>query len=220
MNRAAFESRLQQLLDDRRPPSLDEELLRAADADPELKQLLAAYELLTAMRIPTPPVSAELTERVLSEWKGAATPARPAFPAWLAPLAAVAATLVLATSIAFLAQGGRDEQMVAQPAPEAPTIAQTPNDSSAPRLDRLSRQAAANYRALAVDTEASLSSALSVVQPKRPASESSAASTSAESQWLRSVPDNLRPLSNSASGAVYSLMRAVPGATDDDQEGL
>lgn len=215
MNRVVFESRLQALLDERRWPSLDAELARAADANPELRRLLSAYEALAAASFPTPATGAELTERVLSELRQAPAPLRAGLPEWLTPLAAVAATLLIATTIALLARGPGEARVAEHPAQDNAAVASAPAPP-ARGLNQISRQAAANYRALAANTEASLSSALSVVQPNR----EPRAKSSAKSDWLNSVPENLRPLSNSASGAVYSLMRAVPGATSDPQEGL
>ncbi|MDZ4783619.1 MAG: hypothetical protein SGJ19_25510 [Planctomycetia bacterium] len=218
MNREAFENRLQDLLDARRSPASDVELVRAADEQPELRALLTAYELLASAPRSVPALRGDLTERVLSEWKQLPTPLRPAMPSWLAPLAAVAATLVIATSIAFLAQDRGANQLVDKPSENSATVAQSPI-ADAPDLNRLTRQAALNYRSLAANTEASFSSALSVVQPNRRKAATTEPATPEDSNWLRSVPNNLRPLSNSASGAVYSLMRAVPGTDSDKQEG-
>ncbi len=218
MNREAFENRLQDLLDARRSPASDAELARAADEQPDLRPLLAAYELLASAPRSVPALQSDLTERVLREWKQLPTPARPAMPSWLAPLAAVAATLVIATSIAFLAQDRGANRLVDKPSENSAKIAQTPN-TDAPDLNRLTRQAAQNYRSLAANTEASFSSALSVVQPNRHKAPTTDPTAAQDSNWLRSVPNNLRPLSNSASGAVYSLMRAVPGTENDEQEG-
>jgi hypothetical protein len=220
MNREAFENRLQDVLDERRSPAADAELVRAADEQPELRSLLSAYELLASAPRSVPALRSDLTERVLSEWRQIPTPARPAMPSWLAPLAAVAATLVIATSIAFLAQDRPQDKLAGQPHQNTTSIAQTPATADAPDLNRLTRQAAQNYRSLAANTEASFSSALSVVQPNRRKVATTEPATPQDSNWLRSVPNNLRPLSNSASGAVYSLMRAVPGTDSDEQEGF
>src|SRR5262245_14060599 len=135
MNRVEFESRLQQLLDDRRSPSLDVELMRAAESDADLRQLLAAYELAVGTYSASPPIPAGLSERVLSEWQPAPQLARSGLPSWFAPMAAVAATLVIATGIAFLAQGRRDENTANRPVQDAQPVAQLPGGADAPRLD-------------------------------------------------------------------------------------
>ncbi len=223
MNRAEFEFRLQELLDERRTPSSDGELLRAAEQDPELKQLLSAFGLLGGIRSAAPAVSADLTERVVTEWRAAPlTVRRTTSPAWLAPLVAVAATLLIATSIAFLAKDRPDGEMATtNRAAPGPSIADAPTPpKAAPSLNYLTRQAADNYRKLAATTGESLTSALSVVQTGRQSDDAQSATSGSREDWLRSVPSSLRPLSSSTSGAVFSLMRAVPGTNDDAQDEL
>ncbi len=223
MNRAAFEVRLQELLDERRTPSSDVELLRAAEQDPELKQFLSAFELLSGIRDAVPAVSADLTERVVSAWREAPSTVRLATsPAWLAPLVAVAATLLIATSIAFLAKDRPDGEMAnTKRGIPGPTVADAPTPPKpAPSLNYLTRQAADNYRKLAATTGESLTSALSVVQTGRQSDDAHSATSGSREDWLRSVPSSLRPLSSSTSGAVFSLMRAVPGTNDDAQDEL
>lgn len=222
MNRAAFESRLQELLDARRAPSSDTELLRAAEQNPELKQLLFAFELFGSVHFPAPEASPELAARVVTELRQAPVQRLPAtLPAWFAPLAAVAATLLVATTIAFLAQDRQAAEIADTESREQTPIvagAAVP-PQAAPSLDRLTRQAADNYRELAATTGESWTSALSVVQSGRPNPETAPTARSRE-DWLRAVPSGLRPLSNSTSGAVFSLMRAVPGTNHDAQDEL
>lgn len=215
MNREAFETRVQEILDRRQSPSSDAELLRAAEANPELGRLLHAYDLFGAIRRPRPTPRPDLSERVLSDIRQASSLPERRLPAWFAPFVAVAATLLIATTISWNANQPKNAA-VAPVVPKADATAQAkPTDR--PGLDRLSREAAANYRELAATTGRSLNSALSVMQP--PLNPANAASKPAPSQddWLRAVPGGLRPLSNSTSGAVSSLLRVVPGTDDDDR---
>lgn len=217
MNREAFEARLQELLDRRRSPASDAELLRAAEADPELGRLLQAFELCSAIRIPRPQPSADLAARVVDACVGKSAVER-RLPPWIAPVVAVAATLLVATTVSLLSHRAGDAPMEAH-SPTAAAVAE--NRQPADRdLPRLGRQAAANYRELAATTGQSLTTALSVVQPAARAERNESTTGRSEDDWLRRVPDGLRPLSSSTSGAVYSLMRVVPGIERTDQDEL
>jgi len=216
MNREAFETRVQEILDRRQSPAKDAELLRAAEANPELGRLLQAYDLCGTFRRPRPSPSVDLAQRVLTDIRQA--PARPEqrLPAWFAPFIAVAATLLIATTISWQSHQATNAG-VAPVAPQANATAQA-KPAQRPGLDRLSRQAAANYRELAASTGRSLNSALSVMQPSPKPEVAAAKPAPSQDDWLRSVPGGLRPLSNSTSGAVSSLLRVVPGADDDDRD--
>lgn len=214
MNREAFESRVQEILDRRQSPSSDAELLRAAEDNPDLGRLLQAYDLFGTLRRPRPAPSADLPQRVLNDV--CQTPSLPErrLPAWFAPFVAVAATLLIATTISWQSNQPTGAA-VAPVVPKADATAQA-KPADRPGLDRLSREAAANYRELAATTGRSLNSALSVMQaPPRTANASSKPAPS-QDDWLRAVPGGLRPLSNSTSGAVSSLLRVVPGTDNDD----
>lgn len=216
MNREAFEARLQELLDQRRSPWDDDELSRAAEAEPELRQLLSAYQMFGALRRPRPLPPADLAERVVSVWREAPARVERRAPAWLAPFVAVAATLLIATTISLLAE--RNGPPVTRPGTANTASVAGPKPANGPGLNRLSRQAAANYRELAATTGRSLDSALSVVRPPARAAGADDQPTNNDDRWLRGVPGGLRPLSNSTSGAVYSLMRVVPTEDDADRE--
>lgn len=213
MNREAFESKLQDLLDQRISPLADTDILRMVEAQPELRAVLHAYTAFASLRRPVPRPSKELDDRILRALDEAPLAAVRRSPAWLAPFIAVAATLVIATTLAFFAERGGKPAV----GKGANTVADVANDPAAPRppsLNRITRRAADNYRELANSTSESLSSALTVVQTA-PAPESADRD---ENHWLRRVPDGLRPLSNSTSGAVFSLMRAVPSAKEQERE--
>lgn len=217
MNRAEFEARLQDVLDRRQSPTTDLELMRAAEANPELRHLLGAYELFGTLRRPRPHAPADMSERVVAAMREQPIAPVRRGPSWLAPVVAVAATLVIATSISFWARNDQGPVLgptvvVAQP---STTTTVSPIEPARPGLDRVTRKAAANYRELAATTGQSWNSALSVVQP---AKTPEAKPPKTDDNWLRAVPEGLRPLSNSTSGALYSLMRAVPGADDSDRD--
>jgi hypothetical protein len=216
MNREAFESRIQDLLDRRQLPSSDPELLRAAEGSPELRQLLGAYQMFGALRRPSPAPPNDLAERVVAAWKKAPVSRPRRAPAWIAPFIAVAATLLVATTISLLAEHG-GEQVADQPVPE--TVVAAEKEPTATDLNRLSQQAAANYRELAATTGQSWNSALSIMQPAKPprvVEEKTPAES--DERWLQGVPGGLRPLSNSTTSAVYSLMRVVPSAETAERE--
>lgn len=217
MNREAFESRIQELLDRRQSPAGDPELLRAAEAAPELRRLLNAYQMFGSLRRPRPLPPANLAERVLSEMRAKPARVERRTPAWLAPFVAVAATLLIATTISIFA----DKHAAPTAGPAAPRTANVadPKPSASPRWNRLSQQAAANYRELAATTGQSLNSALSIVRPPAPVTTAEKETpANVDDRWLRGVPGGLRPLSDSTSGAVYSLMRVVPSGDDSDRE--
>ncbi len=214
MNREAFESRVQEILDRRQSPSSDAELMRAAEASPELGRLLQAYDLFGSIRRPRPAPSADLTQRVLSEVRQAPTRPDRRLPAWFAPFVAVAATLLIATTISW--QSSQPTGAAVAPiAPKGDATAQV-RPTERPGLDRLSREAAANYRELAATTGRSLNSALSVMQAPPRTADAASKPAPSQNDWLRAVPGGLRPLSNSTSGAVSSLLRVVPGTDNDD----
>jgi hypothetical protein len=217
MNREAFESRIQDLLDLRQSPSSDPELLRAAEASPELRQLLGAYQMFGALRRPIPVPPSDLAERVVAAWREAPAARPRRTPSWLAPFVAVAATLLVATTISLLAEHG-GEKVAEQPAQI--TVAATPEkEPTATDLNRLSQQAAANYRELAATTGQSWNSALSIMQPvKPPRVVEQEPVAESDDRWLQGVPGGLRPLSNSTTSAVYSLMRVVPSAETAERE--
>src|SRR5690606_25228366 len=115
MNREAFETKLQDLLDRRVAPQSDPEVSRIVAAQPELVPVLSAYTAFAALRRPCPTPSRDLNARILAELGNAPIASPRRTPAWLAPFVAVAATLLIATTLAFFAEREGEQAAVAVP---------------------------------------------------------------------------------------------------------
>lgn len=132
MNCHEFESRIQMLLDDRRPLAGDGELAAHAMQCPACEEMLSTYEymLRATSRLPKVQPSAQFASRVVTQAQGGglvdvAPTTRGSRRNWYVALAAIAALLLLAVGVGTFANRNRPDGEIA--------IAQ-PNDDRQPQI--------------------------------------------------------------------------------------
>ncbi len=202
MQCAEFRTRLNRLLDQRRPLS-DARLQSHARQCPECHAWLAGHEALLSglAGLPMPEPADDLPERVLGQLRPA-RPARRLVYRLVMPLAAAAAVVFIVTPMwraarqNHVAPAGPSAERVAgtQPTTHAPA-----GKSVAPR-SRTFAEPGEQYAAIARETGESLAAV--VRQSHRP-------------RWMQQVASGLKPLASPAKPAFNAVLRAIPSAPRD-----
>jgi len=224
MNCQQFESRLNELLDERSPLELDDGLRRHYRQCAGCRELWSAYgDLEQAMRfrsMPEPPPG--LTSRIMaavakqsarpyaatamsseraarqSHWRLLVARGR----LWRAAGVAIAATVLVAVCLRFQPEGGQSTL----PGPE---LAEKPAPAAESRpLSDLAQDAARRYAGLAQETREDLSDVLALVPSVDPTAANllwGDGGTRAAPEVASHVRDGLKPLAESTMSALTSL---------------
>lgn len=232
MKCAEFETRLNDILDQRRRPDSDAELRQHVHDCHECRRQADAYlAVLTGLGpVESPEACAELTQRVLAEVRGPKLQVRSPIrlprhmlrrPAGMALLAALVA--VVAVPLFWFGsppERQRSGSLAGAGAPQtAPAKADISHEAPQPLpIGSLATEATDSYRVLATETKQSVAAALQIVpgvgvgfrQPEPPV-----ATTTQSPPWVRGLTDGLQPVTRSTTGALSSFLKVI----DMDHEG-
>lgn len=227
MRCADFENRLNDLLDARQPLESDAALAGHARACRDCRELWTAYGAMLAgvLHLARPEPSAELSQRVGAALRGAGADPSPCI-AWPRRAAQVGGALVaMAAAVLVWALMRPGWQQADVPADAAGQLAAhrptaSPGAEREP-LDHLARTAGDEYRALAIETRRSLTSALLMVPGlalSPPDSDGGQQPSDQPSRgWVDDLSDGLAPLTRSTAVALDSLWGAVVVPHEDSR---
>jgi hypothetical protein len=206
-----FETRLNDLIDERVEPSADATLAAHAAECAACATLLREYAALLngVTMLPRPAVPAGLSLRVVADWR--AVPRREAFRPRVRVLLAMAAALLVAAipAVSWLLRSpspgaSQGTQLAVADDTATPVISRDENDIA------LVDQARETYEPLISATNESLTSVLNALPDSGDATPNAANLDDAVLD--RDVTSSLGPVAVSASRSVASLLRVLPGS--------
>lgn len=212
MNCVQFEDRLNDLLDERRDPAADSQLVEHARVCPACRAVQRSYDKLlaavAALGCPTP--SPGLVDRIQRSLEQAPQPAAPGAVGAGRSLAwfALAASILLLVALGIGRWPvGRPTPVVPGPVAVAPQPVQ-PTESPAPTS---SPEPSAVAQA-AQQTGAHLADVLLLIPGVTPpaAAPSAEGQTGSSGNWLNQMASGLAPLTRSTTEALDFLLEAVP----------
>jgi hypothetical protein len=236
MQCAEFESRLNDLLDQRRWLDADPRLAEHVRRCGECRHLAAAYEAVVAgleqSRVPEP--GPALTGRVLADFAADSKPlpqrSRPArgapSPGRYAMVAALAATILLAAALRWTLRPAatnpaESEQAAAPQEKQADAgrqkLAAAPRAAENGPAHKRPAKGGDLYRGLAAETSQSFAVAMQLFPGVDGGSEAGAeqAANDSASDWMHGLSDGLKPVTRPTAGAVNSFFHLLAAGGDE-----